>query len=86
MPNTGAFHILNLNAIYDDGGLLQTVTYVAVRCNACGNETAAGTDAIEVIEGGTVLSCAFCGRRQAVSNARLLECVDHLDTGEAEGS
>jgi hypothetical protein len=36
---------------------------------------------LETMPGGTLLACAGCGERQAVSNARLVECDHILGTG-----
>lgn len=74
MPDTGHFYVLALDYGADDGRQIRQVNSITVRCNRCRNITRLKD--IERIAGGTVLACSKCGVRQAVSNARLVEC-DH---------
>ncbi len=77
MPDTGLFSALDLDAVRDRAGNLERVTAISVRCNHCKHITHAKAPELETMPGGTLLACAGCGERQAVSNARLMEC-DHL--------
>lgn len=77
MPDTGLFYVLDLDAVRDRAGNLERVTAISVRCNHCKHITHAKAPELETMAGGTLLACAGCGERQAVSNARLVEC-DHV--------
>lgn len=74
MPDTGLFYVLNLDAVRDHDGNLDRVTAISVRCNHCTHITHAKAPELETMPGGTLLACTGCGERQAVSNARLVEC------------
>lgn len=77
MPDTGLFYVLDLDAIRNHDGKLERVTAISVRCNRCKHITHAKVPQLETMPGGTLLACTGCGERQAVSNARLVEC-DHV--------
>ncbi|EPK4167806.1 hypothetical protein QEG52_000495 [Stenotrophomonas maltophilia] len=77
MPDTGLFYVLDLDAVRNGDGNLDRVTAISVRCNSCKHITHAKAPELETMQGGTLLACAGCGERQAVSNARLVEC-DHV--------
>ncbi len=77
MPDTGLFYVLDLEAVRNPDGNLDRVTAISVRCNRCKHITHSRAPQLETMQGGTLLACAACGERQAVSNARLVEC-DHV--------
>ena len=77
MPDTGLFYVLDLDASRNRDGKLDRVTSISVRCNYCKHITHAKAPELETMPGGTLLACAACGERQAVSNARLVE-YDHV--------
>ena len=77
MPDTGLFYVLDLDAVRDRDGNLDRVTAISVRCNHCKHITHAKAPELETMPGGTLLACTGSGERQAVSNARLVEC-DHV--------
>lgn len=77
MPDTGLFYVLDLDATRDASGSLERVNAISVRCNHCQHVTQSAVPKLETLPGGTFLTCAECGERQAVSNARLIEC-EHL--------
>ncbi|MBA0399013.1 hypothetical protein D7U83_03960 [Stenotrophomonas maltophilia] len=77
MPDTGLFYVLDLDAVRSLDGNLDRVTALSVRCNRCKHITHTKAPQLETMPGGTLLKCAGCGERQAVSNARLVEC-DHM--------
>ena len=83
MPDTGAFYVLDIDAVTRPDGAIDAVRFISVRCNACQEVTNAEADTLDALPGGTVLACAGCGARQAVSNARLVECEHHLAAGVA---
>ncbi|WP_155760458.1 hypothetical protein [Stenotrophomonas maltophilia] len=68
------FYVLDLDAVRDRDGNLDRVTAISVYCNHCKHITHAKAPVLETMQGGTLLACAGCGERQAVSNARLVEC------------
>jgi hypothetical protein len=74
MPDTGHFYVLAVDYGADEDGQIRHVNSITVRCNRCHHINR--IEEIERIAGGTVLTCSKCGARQAVSNARLVEC-DH---------
>ena len=74
MPDTGLFHVIDLEADRDERGHVKHVDAIAIRCNKCRHVTRLGVSNLETMPGGTLLACAGCGERQAVSNARLVEC------------
>ncbi|KUJ05051.1 hypothetical protein D7Y51_04290 [Stenotrophomonas maltophilia] len=84
MPNTGLFHVLELDAVSGVEGI-ERVRSIRVRCNTCGGITQLSGDALGAVPGGTTLVCGACPSRQTVSNARLVEC-DHVLPGSAQGS
>lgn len=77
MPDTGLFYVLDLDAVRNCDGSLARVTAISVRCNGCKHITHTKAPGLETMPGGTLLACSGCGERQAVSNARLVEC-DHV--------
>ena len=77
MPDTGLFHVLDIDPMRDQHGNIQSVIAISVRCNSCQHVTHSTGPSLESMPGGTLLACAQCGGRQAVSNARLVEC-DHV--------
>ena len=77
MPDTGFFYVLDLDAARDEQGHLEHVNAISIRCNRCRHITHLKVPQLESMPGGTLLACAGCGERQAVSNARLVEC-DHV--------
>ena len=77
MPDTGLFYVLDIDATQDEHGTLNQVISITVRCNHCKHITHAKAPELETMPGGTLLACSGCGERQAVSNARLVEC-DHV--------
>jgi hypothetical protein len=77
MPNTGLFHVLELDAATGVDGI-EYVRSVRVRCNTCGGITRLSAGQLGAIPGGTTLVCGDCPSRQTVSNARLVECDDVL--------
>ncbi|HBP02793.1 hypothetical protein D7Y24_19435 [Stenotrophomonas maltophilia] len=74
MPDTGLFHVIDLDADRDELGKLKHVSAITVRCNQCRHVTHSSAPDLQTMPGGTLLACAGCGERQAVSNARLVEC------------
>jgi len=76
MPDTGHFYVLALDYTADEQGRIKNVNTITVRCNHCRHVSRAEAG-LEPISGGTLLTCGKCGARQAVSNARLVEC-DHI--------
>ncbi len=77
MPDTGLFYVMDLDAVRNARGKLERVTAISVRCNHCKHITHSKAPELKTMPGGTVLACSRCGERQAVSNARLVEC-DHV--------
>lgn len=77
MPDTGLFYVLNIDPMRDQQGNIESVIAISVRCNSCQHVTDSTGPNLQSIPGGTLLACAKCGGRQAVSNARLVEC-DHI--------
>ncbi|PJL13323.1 hypothetical protein B9Y72_11295 [Stenotrophomonas maltophilia] len=77
MPDTGLFYVLNIDPMRDQQGNIQSVIAISVRCNSCQHVTHSTGPSLGSMPGGTLLACAKCGGRQAVSNARLVEC-DHV--------
>ncbi|HCT26859.1 MAG TPA: hypothetical protein DIW85_11670 [Stenotrophomonas sp.] len=77
MADTGFFYVLNIDPMRDQAGNIQSVIAISVRCNSCQHVTHSTGPTLESMPGGTLLACAKCGGRQAVSNARLVEC-DHV--------
>jgi transcription elongation factor Elf1 len=77
MPDTGLFQVIDLDADRDELGTLKNVSAITIRCNRCRHVTHAKAPQLETMPGGTLLACGRCGERQAVSNARLVEC-DHV--------
>lgn len=77
MPNTGLFYVLDLDAERDEHGALERVMAIRISCNHCRHVTYSKVPDLETMPGGTLLACSGCGERQAVSNARLVEC-DHV--------
>lgn len=77
MPDTGLFYVLDIDPMRDEQGNIQSVIAIRVRCNNCQHVTHSTGPGLESMPGGTLLACAKCGGRQAVSNARLVEC-DHV--------
>lgn len=77
MPDTGLFYVLDLDVVRRDDGNIAHVDAISVRCNHCKHITHAKAPKLETMPGGTLLACTGCGKRQAVSNARLVEC-DHV--------
>lgn len=77
MPDTGLFYVLDIDVVRRDEGNIERVNAISVRCNHCRHITHSRTSGLETMPGGTLLACAGCGNRQAVSNARLVEC-DHV--------
>ncbi|OUL15588.1 hypothetical protein B0X78_05790 [bacterium AM6] len=84
MPDTGLFYVLNIDrcAISREH---PSVIAISVRCNSCQHVTHSTGPDLQSIPGGTLLACAQCGGRQAVSNARLVEC-DHTLAARADSS
>jgi len=77
MPDTGLFYVLDLDSTRDSQGNILRVNSLSVRCNKCRHVSHFNAPDLESMPGGTLLKCAGCGERQAVSNARLIEC-DHV--------
>lgn len=77
MPDTGLFYVLDIDVVRRDEGNIERVNAISVRCNHCRHITHSRTPGLETMPGGTLLACAGCRKRQAVSNARLVEC-DHV--------
>ncbi len=74
MPDTGFFYVLDLRAARDEQCHLDHVNAISIRCNRCRHITHLKVPQLESMPGGTLLVCAGCSERQAVSNARLDEC------------
>ncbi|PNY71467.1 hypothetical protein C1750_14550 [Stenotrophomonas pavanii] len=77
MPDTGLFYVLDIHVVRRDEGNIERVNTISIRCNHCRHITHSKTPGLETMPGGTLLACAGCGKRQAVSNARLVE-FDHV--------
>ncbi|HFK2920100.1 TPA: hypothetical protein ACGY72_001265 [Stenotrophomonas maltophilia] len=82
MPNTGLFHVLELDAASGVQGI-ERVRSIRVRCNTCGRITQLSGGELGAVPGGTTLVCGACSSRQTVSNARLVEC-DHVLPSSAQ--
>lgn len=69
MPTIGKFNILELDCSRDPGGKVTHVSRISLRCSLCNDITESAGEHLVQLPGGTVLTCAKCGTRQAVSNA-----------------
>ena len=72
MPNTGSFHLHEvLGTTEGTPEHFTSITAVRATCQKCRRTMhATSPPELESIEGGTILACAGCGARQAISNAR----------------
>lgn len=69
MPITGKFNVLEIDCSRDPAGKVTHVSRVSMRCSLCNDITESAGEHLVQLPGGTVLTCAKCGTRQAVSNA-----------------
>ncbi len=78
MSHTGIFKITDLTYRLGAEGGLARALQVEATCTACGAAGVWNEQEMEHVKGGTVLSCRACGKRQAISNARLIGCPSDI--------